>query len=152
MKLAKALKLKNKKVSEYKSTLENMANSNTIEKDSKKHYNSKELAELAEAQMEDLIALKTAIHNTSAPIREKIFRIGELKSYLTYINRLNTTEGIVKQGGYRSAEAPPLVYIVDFNESEKVAKTKIIQDQIDLLQEEMDAFNATTNLKGYTAE
>ena len=149
MKLAKALKLKNKKVSEYNSTLEKMANSNTIEKDSKKHYNSKELSNLAEAQMEDLIQLKTAIHNTSAPIREKIFRIGELKSYLGYVNRLNTTEGIVKQ--YRGgSDVAPLVYLVDFNESEKVETAKSIQDAIEELQEQMDLFNATTNLKGYT--
>jgi len=149
MKLAKALKLKNKKVSEYNSTVEKMANSNTIEKDSKKHYNSKELSVLAESQMQNLIQLKTAIHNTSAPIREKIFRIGELKSYLGYINRLNTTEGVVKQS-YRGADSTPLVYVVDFSEAEKVAKAKEIQDQIEVLQEELDSFNATTNLKGYT--
>ena len=152
MKLAKALKLKNKKVSEYNSTLEKMANSNTIEKDSKKHYNSKELSNLAEAQMEDLIQLKTAIHSTSAPIREKIFRIGELKSYLGYINRLNTTEGIVVKQYRGGIDSAPLIYVVDFNELEKVEKAKVIQDQIELLQEQMDSFNATTNLKGYAID
>jgi len=147
MKLAKALKLKNKKVSEYTKTLERMSVSNSIEQSSKKHYNSKALSELAESQMLDLIKLKTAIHNTSEPIRSKIFRIGELKSYLGYINRLSTAEGIVKSR-YQNEE--PSVYIVDFNETEKTSKIKSIQEEIELLQEEMDEFNATTNLLGYS--
>jgi hypothetical protein len=147
MKLAKALKLKNKKVSEYIDALNKMQSCNSIDKDAKKHYNARFLSETAHNMMMDIVNLKTAIHNTSAPIRKDIFLIGELKNYLNRINSISTTEGEVKQSLYSGISI--VNYIVDINESDKVEMVKKLQTEIENLQDSIDAFNATTDIVGY---
>jgi len=147
MNLAKALKLKNKKLSEYNKTVQKMRAYNSYDVDSKKVYNSKELMAQAEAQLNDYVALKSAIHSTSEPIRAKIFRLGELKSFLTNISSMSTTEGIVKSNSYNSTST--FTYAVDVTEEEKEAKVKLIQDEIEAIQDEIDAFNALTSIVGY---
>lgn len=147
MKLSKALKLKNKKVTEYNESIRQMTISNSYDIDAKKIYNAKEISIKAEEQMNDIVKLKTAIHLTSEPIRSKIFKLGELKSYLGSVGRINTQEGPVKTHGYSTLST--ITYVVDINELEKVAKVKAIQDEIDSIQEEIDTFNATTEVVGY---
>jgi len=147
MNLAKALKLKNKKLSEYNKTVQKMRAYNSYDVDSKKVYNSKELMIQAEIQLYDYIALKTAIHLTSEPIRSKIFRLGELKSFLNNILSISTTEGVVKANGYNSTSVS--TYAVDITEEEKEAKVKLIQDEIEAIQDEIDTFNALTSIVGY---
>ena len=147
MNLAKALKLKNKKLSEYNKTIQKMRAYNSYDVDSKKVYNSKELMTQAEAQLNDYVALKTAIHLTSEPIRSKIFRLGELKSFLSNITHMSTTEGIVKSSSYSSTTTS--TYAVDITEEEKEAKLKVIQDEIEAIQDEIDTFNALTSIVGY---
>lgn len=147
MNLAKALKLKNKKLSEYNKTIQKMRAYNSYDVDSKKVYNSKELMTQAEAQLNDYVALKTAIHLTSEPIRSKIFRLGELKSFLSNITNMSTTEGIVKSSSYSSTTTS--TYAVDITEEEKEAKLKVIQDEIEAIQDEIDTFNALTSIVGY---
>jgi hypothetical protein len=147
MNLAKALKLKNKKLSEYNKTVQKMRAYNSYDVDSKKVYNSKELMAQAEVQLNDYVALKSAIHSTSEPIRAKIFRLGELKSFLTNISSMSTTEGIVKSSNYSSTST--FTYAVDVTEEEKEAKVKLIQDEIEAIQDEIDTFNALTSIVGY---
>jgi len=147
MNLAKALKLKNKKLSEYNKTVQKMRAYNSYDVDSKKVYNSKELMIQAEIQLYDYIALKTAIHLTSEPIRSKIFRLGELKSFLNNILSISTTEGVVKANSYNSTSVS--TYAVDITEEEKEAKVKLIQDEIEAIQDEIDTFNALTSIVGY---
>lgn len=147
MNLAKALKLKNKKLSEYNKTVQKMRAYNSYDVDSKKVYNSKELMIQAEVQLYDYVALKTAIHSTSEPIRSKIFRLGELKSFLNNILSISTTEGVVKPNGYNSTSVS--TYAVDITEEEKEAKVKSIQDEIEVIQDEIDTFNALTSIVGY---
>jgi cell fate (sporulation/competence/biofilm development) regulator YmcA (YheA/YmcA/DUF963 family) len=96
---------------------------------------------------DDLIKFKTAIHLTSEPIREKIFRLSELKNYLSNLNRLNTTEGNVKSRGYGTEDVT--TYACTINEIQKQSLLESIQTEIEDIQDEIDTFNATTELKGY---
>ena len=93
MKLAKALKLKNKKLKEYKSTLMKVIQHNSYDVDNKPIYNSAELLEEAKILMADYLKLKSAIHFTSEPIRFNIFELGELKSLMNTIGNLDTKSG-----------------------------------------------------------
>jgi hypothetical protein len=147
MKLAKALKLKNKKIREYNEVVSRMVRSNSYDVDSKKIYNAAELLIEAEAKLNDLVAFKAAIHSTSEPIRATIFKLGETKSFLNTFSNMNTREGIVKESGYR--EQSVTTYAVDINEIAKTTHVKLLQDAIETLQEEIDTFNATTELVGY---
>ena len=147
MKLSKALKLKNKKVNEYNVTVTKMVSHNSYDVDTKRVYNSNVLLEEAIKQQNDLIKFKTAIHLTTEPIREKIFRLAELKNFLMNLSRLNTTEGKVKSRGYDGSDVS--VYECFINEEQKVQLMTSIQNTIEEIQDEIDTFNATTDLKGY---
>jgi len=147
MKLSKALKLKNKKISEYNNTFTRMISANSYDIDSKRYYNTDELHVEVINKRDDLIKFKTAIHLTSEPIREKIFRLSELKNYLSNLNRLNTTEGNVKSRGYGTEDVT--TYACTINEIQKQSLLESIQTEIEDIQDEIDTFNATTELKGY---
>lgn len=147
MKLSKALKLKNKKINDYNNTMTKMVSHNSYDVDSKRFYDSKELLNEVVAKQIDLVRFKAAIHSTSEPIRYKIFKLGELKNYLMNLNRLNTSEGIVKSRGY--GESDVSTYACSINELEKVHMMEEIQTAIEELQDQIDEFNATTDLKGY---
>ena len=145
MKISKALKLKNKMVAEYTDLLNKMVSSNSSDKSVKKNYNSKDLYTQVVAAQQEIVRLKTAIHKASSPVRSKIFEIGEVKNLLSYFNRMSTVEGIVKNRGYSAATEDE--FVVDFNEVEKVALVKDLQERIENLQEELDSFNATTEVE-----
>lgn len=147
MKLSKALKLKNKKVNEYNNLVNKMINHNSYDIDTKKVYNSYSLYMSVIDAREDLIKFKTAIHLTSEPIREKIFRLGEYKNLLMNLNRLNTTEGVVKSRGY--GESDKSTYACSINEEQKVEMMEWYQNEIENIQDDIDTFNATTELVGY---
>ena len=147
MKLSKALKLKNKKVNEYNNLVTKMVNHNSYDIDTKKVYNSTALYMEAIIKRDDLIKFKTAIHLTSEPIREKIFRMGEYKNLLMNLNRLNTTEGVVKSRGY--GESDKSTYACSINEEQKVEMMWWYQNEIENIQDDIDTFNATTELVGY---
>jgi hypothetical protein len=147
MKLSKALKLKNKKVTDYNNTVTKMISVNSYDITSKRYYDTKKLLEEVIVKRDDLIKFKTAIHTTSEPIREKIFRLGELKNLLMNFNRLSTNEGVIKSRGYGTEEVT--TYKCTINELEKVALIESIQTEIEDIQDDIDVFNATTELKGY---
>lgn len=142
MNLAKALKVKNKKIAEYNKTLQKVMAYNSYEISSKKDYNAKELLQLAETQLSEYVALKTAIHAASQPVRDKIFLIGELKSLLGRIQGLSTNEGTVKD----RYSSETLTYASDITLLEKDAKIEALEKQIEEIQDALDYFNATTEV------
>lgn len=144
MKISKALKLKNKMVAEYTDLVNKMVGSNSSDEKSKKNYNSKELFTQAVLAQAEIVRLKTAIHEASAPVRSKIFQIGELKSFISKFGNMSTAEGVVKNRGYSATTED--VYVVDFTELEKVSVIKATQAEIESIQEELDSFNATTEV------
>ena len=146
MKLAKALKLKNKKLKEYKSTLMKVIQHNSYDVDNKSIYDATNLYNEAVELLKDYLELKTAIHISSEPIRFKIFQLGEVKSLLNAINGLDTKSGVYKEG-YR--EVTLRTYESSITEEEKALKVKTLENTIELLQDEIDTFNATTDLVGY---
>jgi len=150
MKLSKALKVKGKKLKEYQTALSRAVSNNSYDVDTKanKIYDSKELLAKSQDLLNDYVAFKAAIHNTSAPIRSKIFRLGELKSFLDHINDMSTVTGIHKSGSY-SRTSVINTYKADISETEKNDLIKLLEDEIEEIQEEIDAFNATTDLVGY---
>jgi hypothetical protein len=147
MKLAKALKLKNKLLKEYNVTLSRTISSNCYDVDTQKVYNSAVLLEEAILQRDRYVTLKAAIHSTSEPIRKKIFELGELKSFLSKFESLNTREGIVKDSNYNGTTVK--TYAADISEQSKQEIIKSLEESIENIQEEIDSFNATTDLVGF---
>ena len=149
MKLAKALKLKSKKLKEYQTSLSRTISNNSYDVDEADNriYNSKQLLTETQELLNDYVTFKAAIHNTSAPIRSKIFRLGELKSFLSNINSMYTIAGVKKINSYK--ESGVVTYKADISEIEKNNLIKSLEDEIEQLQDEIDLFNAVTDLQGY---
>lgn len=87
-----------------------------------------------------LIDLKTKIHIANAGIANKIFTLGELKNMAAKLRNVSTQEGVVKDRYSDNTNE----YIVHMNLFAKDAKVKELEEQIETLQEEIEAYNALT--------
>ena len=88
----------------------------------------------------ELIDLKTKIHIANAGIASKIFKLGELKNMAAKLRNVSTQEGTIKD---RYADTTS-EYVAYMNLFAKDARVKELEEQIETLQEEIEAYNALT--------
>lgn len=130
--------------------LQKAVGSNSVLKGTTEYYKTQDLLKEAKDATLDLVFFKAAIHQTSQPIREKIFRLSELKSFTTSVKGMSCNEGLVKERGYYGhGSAPVEEYIVQLNLLDKEKMVEGLEAEIEALQDEIDLFNATTDLQGY---
>jgi hypothetical protein len=91
----------------------------------------------------ELVGLKTKIQNANAPIADKIFRLGEVKNLISRIRGLDTKSGIVRDR-YRAEELITYVAYMDLFTKDNLIKGW--EEEIEQLQEEIEAFNAITKI------
>ena len=91
----------------------------------------------------ELVNLKTKIQNANAPIADKIFRLGEVKNLISRIRGLDTKSGIVRDR-YRAEELITYVAYMDLFTKDNLIKGW--EEEIEQLQEEIEAFNAITKI------
>jgi hypothetical protein len=139
MNLTKALKHKKKLVKQIDEMFIRFSKFNSVEKgsigyDPEQAYN--QWVELTNK----LIDLKTKIHIANVGIADKIFTLGELKNMAAKIRNISTQEGTVKDR-YSDVITE---YTVHMNLFAKDARVKELEEQIETLQEEIEAYNALT--------
>jgi predicted nucleic acid-binding Zn-ribbon protein len=93
---------------------------------------------------DELIALKSAIHRANAPMFEKIFEMSELKSTIKALQKLDCTEGKSNRDRYRMESE--LILTSEVSLVVRNGKIKNLEERIEYLQDEMDVFNATTEI------
>lgn len=147
MKLAKALKEKNRLAGEINRLKGLIARENSR---NVKSSSTVDVAALWLAMVEatdKLIALKTAIFKANAGIYQKIVRMAELKGRATWINGLNTNNEKTEQLYGVNGQ----IIVTEFKAyltREGVDKmSKELQDEIAKLQDELDEYNATVNVE-----
>ena len=91
----------------------------------------------------ELIELKTKIQNANAPIAGKIFRLGEIKSLISRIRSIETKAGTFRDR-YRNEELITYVAYMDLFTKDNLIKGW--EEEIEQLQEEIEAFNAITKI------
>ncbi len=140
MTIAQALKEKNKLATRIKINWFRISTKNALPVGAIRPYDINQVKEETLKMIDELIKLKTSIHLASVPVREKIFRLSELKSVLTNLEKIPTAEGLTKDK-----------YENSYTEMESILKTvevdnmiSMYQDEIDELQNELDAFNYIT--------
>ena len=143
MNVAQALKKKARLLKEITDKWNIIHKHNSIIVGNPRKYNIKEELENVEKLMLELVELKEKIHKANQPVYSKIFLMSELKSYLKSVNTINTTEGAEKD---RYSTGTPTQYNVVIDEIFKNALIKLTNDKIDLLQDELDYHNATTQI------
>ena len=145
MTVKQALKLKNKLVKEITEELQKAQSYNSVEVGSTRPYSSSEALERASKLTNELVELKTKIHQANSPVYNKIFRLSELKSLVSKIKMLNCTEGTSTDYYSRRSENPP-VMTSEISIVDRDSMVKIMEDEIESIQDELDTHNALTQI------
>lgn len=147
MKLQKALKLKNTIAGEI-SSLQNLIRSKNNYTEGSyidlEAFDTRVLFQELLDKIEDLVNLKLMINDANEEIQPKIYTISEYKSLITFWNQIPTTCGTINISSYGGNTVTN--YITQFTEVEKMEMVKKYQGLVDLLQEEIDQHNYTTEI------
>src|SRR5208337_3702462 len=89
-----------------------------------------------------LIVVKAVIQRANLPIYEDILQIGELKSVIQMLSGLNTKNGT--EPGYHGVE---FRYSAVMLKPEALGIIRELEAQIDVIQDRINEFNATTRIE-----
>jgi hypothetical protein len=144
MNLTKALKHKKKLVKQADEFYSRFFNYNSFEVGTTPSYNPEEMFEGWLKKTDELVILKTKIHQANVPIAEKIFQLGEIKNIISRMRGLDTKEGKVRDR--YSANDNAIEYRAYMNLFNKDLLIKNYEDELEKLQEEIEAFNVITKI------
>jgi hypothetical protein len=146
MTIRQALKYKNKLVTKMNEEYSKASTYNSIEDGNDRPYDVKAALTNYLSLSNELIELKTKIHKANSVVYDKIFRLSELKSQISKLNHLNCTKGSINSrfGRIAGDEPTKVTAIIGVVERDEMVKT--IETEIEKIQEELDAHNATTNI------
>lgn len=144
MNLTKALKYKKKLVKQADEFYSRFANYNSFEDGTTPSYNPEEMFEGWLKTTDELVSLKSKIHQANVPIAEKIFRLGEIKNLISRMRAIDTTEGKVRNR--YSDNDNSIEYKAYVNLLSKDLQIKNYEEELEKLQEEIEAFNAITKI------
>lgn len=144
MTLSRALRYK-KRVVETIRVLENdiISSNSVIEGEERTVDISASLAK-REKMVDHLLSLKKVTQQFTLPIMHKILLIAELKSEAAFMQRIPTHSGVIKPK-YQGDQT--LTYFCTIRKDQKDQRITEIQDQIDVLQTEIDHYNAVTTIE-----
>ena len=142
MTVKQALKEKNKLVVEIMKHYLIAKEHNSIEQGNPRRYSVKAALEIAKELTKDLVDLKTKIHKANAPVYDKIFLMAELKSSAKLLKGINCEEGKVTERFGSSVS----IKEVEINIVQRNEMINNLEAQIEQLQDELDAHNATTQI------
>jgi hypothetical protein len=146
MKLHKALKDKKKLVGEISRLKSRIGSKNCYSEGTvdPEKFDVKILYEELLRKTDELVKLKLVINDCNRAIQEKIYCLSEYKGLISWWSEVCTLEGEHLTGSYGDKILRKYRSQID-----EVSKEKIIhdlQEKVDLIQEELDTFNYTTDL------
>lgn len=153
MNIAKALKVKSRIINRLNEVQRHITLYNSCESNVKNRCASGDndvsvkLTELT-GLYTDLVSIKTAIAKANRGIFEKLEDLAQRKAFLTYISGINTNEG--KQILNYGPDGTPKTFnviVATVTEAQKQSLKENIQKDIEDLQDAIDAYNATTEVK-----
>jgi hypothetical protein len=142
IKLAKALKLKNRLAGKIAKLTQTVQAYNSTQQSSEQIDVRAAFGERADL-VGRLTDLKQAIAAANAPIQRDIFELAELKAEVAALAALNTKHGTFLEGYPSSGQ---VAYVAQFRKVDVDAMTDALEARIDALQEKLDNFNAQTLL------
>jgi hypothetical protein len=143
MKLAKALKLKNKLAGEVAELKDLLAKQNVRSSKQKFDYNNAEVLANLRGKIDELIKTKAAIGAANAEVYDKIFRLAELKGLVTNLSTLDTRSGVFLEGGDYGRTPMEVEYNAQIGKVELDKLAATLQSEIQSLQDSLDEFNYT---------
>ena len=145
MKLAKALKQKNRLAGEVAQFKELLTQQNSRSAKQKFDYNNHEVLTNLRKKVDDLVATKAAIGAANAEVYPKIFRLAELKGLVTTLKGLSTKEGVFAESlGY--SQSVEVEYVAQIKKAEVDNLVEELEKEIQELQDALDEFNFTRSV------
>lgn len=146
MNISKALKVKNRLIGEINRLQELVKRENSRRNDNASSVNVAETVCLLEVTREKLVSLKGAVNESSAPISQKLADLAETKSQINFYNSIPSREGeeLTLIGSNR--EKLSYMWTAYLNREKLDAKVVELQKKTNNLQDEIDNFNARTQV------
>lgn len=146
MTIKQALKYKNKLVSRINAEFHKASQYNSVEEGGLRPYSASEALAKYFSLSNELVELKTKIHQANTKVYDKIFLLSELKSRVSKLQILDCSEGKVMDRYSRIHGEPATVKTVEITILERDALIQEIEAKIEEVQEELDLHNATTEI------
>lgn len=143
--ISKALKLKNKLVSDINKEWQKVVSYNSVITGANRPFSIENSYKKVEELKSKLVELKTKIHLANAPVYNIIFAMSELKELAKALNSLSCDQGPVTDP-YRRSETP-LVYSTIIDVVAKEEKLAFITQRIEEMQEVLEKHNVTTEIE-----
>lgn len=143
MTIKQALKEKNRLIKAIDDEFKKIQAYNSIDESNTRPYSTQTSLENIIVLEDALIDIKTKIHRANTEIYDKIFRLSELKSLAKKLNQIDCSEGKVVD---RYSRSEAVVKTAEITVIDRDTRVKMIEEEIELLQEELDTHNATTSI------
>lgn len=143
MTIKQALKEKNRLIKAIEDEFKKIHAYNSIDESNTRPYSTVTSLENIIVLEDALIDIKTQIHRANMGVYDKIFRLSELKSLAKKLNQIDCSEGKVVD---RYSRAEAVVKTAEITVIDRDTRVKMIEEEIELLQEELDTHNATTSI------
>jgi len=143
MTIKQALKEKNRLIKSIADEFAKVYSYNSIEEGNNRPYSTVTALENIMTLEDELISLKTRIHRANMGVYDKIFRLSELKSLAKKLNQIDCSEGKVSD---RYSRQEPTIKTAEITVIDRDTRVKMIEEEIEQLQEELDTHNATTSI------
>jgi len=147
MKLAKALKVKNRLVGEIKVLQQHIVNFNSYDKENPPPYDTEQVLEDLRSASVRLVVLKAKIAAANVPIVSAILEIAEIKGQITMLQGLDTKEGVTNSTIGFDDKVVRTTYVARIGQVKADNLVKKLTERLDELQEQIDEHNATTIIK-----
>ena len=143
MKLAKALKQKNKIAGEVAQLKDLLTKQNVRSTKQKFDYVNTDVLAQLRGKIGELVKVKAAIASANVEVYEKIFRLAELKGLVTTLTALDVRNGVFYERGGYGEQPVAIEYIAQLTKVEVDKLIAELQAEIQSLQDELDEFNFT---------
>ena len=143
MTIKQALKEKNRLIKAIDDEFKKVYSYNSIDVSNTRPYSTQTSLENIIVLEDALIDIKTKIHRANTGIYDKIFRLSELKSLAKKLNHIDCSEGKVVD---RYSRGESVIKTAEITVIDRDTRVKMIEEEIELLQEELDTHNATTSI------
>ncbi len=143
MNLSKALSEKNRLARKIREIQGKIETHNSYIKGSTPVYDIKKLLSELEESVKELTELKTKIYFANQPVQDKIFRLAELKSYATFLRKLNIKQGKILEERWNSEVTEWNSELGIVQRDQLLEKT---EKEIDTIQVALDRFNFETKI------
>ncbi len=147
MKIAKALKLKNRLAGDVAQLKDLLAKQNSRSTKQKFDYDNNEVLARLRAKLNELVKVKAALAVANTDIYDKIFRLAELKGLVATLTALDTKAGVFHEGRGYAESAYEVEYVAQLGKVDVDKLVAELRAEIQSLQDALDEFNFTHTAK-----